>query len=384
MYKIGLIGCGSRAHAHIKELSRHKDFCISAIADPRFLELKSEFDDSVAFYSSAEEMLEHEQLDGLIISTRCSMHTPLAKIAAQYGKPFILEKPVSINREQLWELLPLLEIPNLDERVVVSFPLRYTAVVREVKRLVDAGEIGKIEHIQAWNNAYNGRGFYHKWFRDENETGGLFIQKATHDMDYIRFLLGENMPVRVCAMKSKQIFKGDMPAGLKCVDCEKRDTCPESDINVATYGPRSYTTLGEYCCFATDTGNEDSGSAIILFESGMHVSYSQNFVVRKGAAGRGARLIGYKGTIEFDIEKGTINIYYHNECKSAQFCITDTVGSHCGGDYHLMNNFTDVVRGKAVSCAPLSQGILSAKICLSANLSSQTHQFYDIDSVTPC
>ena len=34
------------------------------------------------------------------------------------------------------------------------------------------------------------------------------------------------------AMKSKQIFKGDKPAGLKCKDCDERTTCLESDINV--------------------------------------------------------------------------------------------------------------------------------------------------------
>ena len=33
-------------------------------------------------------------------------------------------------------------------------------------------------------------------------------------------------------MESKQIYKGDKPAGLKCVDCVERETCRESDINV--------------------------------------------------------------------------------------------------------------------------------------------------------
>jgi len=382
MYKIGFIGCGDRAGAHLHELAKHPDFKVTAIADPRMEELKPRFDSSVAFYPCAEEMLANEELDGIIIATRCSTHTPLALLAAQYGKPILLEKPVGINREQLEQLSELLKIPGLDERVVVSFPLRYTEVLRQVKKLLEAGEIGTVEHVQAWNNPYNGRGFFHKWYRDENETGGLFIQKATHDMDYIKYLLGENMPVRVCAMKSKQIFKGDMPAGQKCADCPKRESCPESDLNVATYGPRSYTTLGEYCCFATDTGNEDSGSVIVMYESGLHVVYSQNFASRKDAASRGARLIGYKGTIEFCFDTGLIRVLYHNECKTGSYQINAT-GGHNGGDYHLMKNFTDVVRGKAVSVAPLSQGILSAKVCVSAKLSSTDHRFYDVDTVSP-
>ena len=47
------------------------------------------------------------------------------------------------------------------------------------------------------------------------------------------------------------------------------------------------------CCYAVDTGNEDSGSALIRYETGMHVSYSRIFARHKAGA-RGARLFGYK------------------------------------------------------------------------------------------
>ena len=245
-----------------------------------------------------------------------------------------------------------------------------------VKNIIESGRIGKIEHVQAHNNVNYGRGYYHKWYRDENETGGLFLQKATHDFDYINYLLGDNKPIKICAMKSKQVFKGDMPAGLRCKDCDKKYTCPEGVNNINTVSGDPYE-IKDYCCFATDTGNEDSSSALIMYETGMHVAYSQNFLARRGAGKRGARLIGYDATLAFDFYSGEIKIHYHNEHRVETHNL-GTDGTHFGGDGILMNNFADVVRGCDVSHSDLKSGILSAKMCIMAKKSAQTDKSYDV------
>ena len=40
---------------------------------------------------------------------------------------------------------------------------------------------------------------------------------------------------------------------------------------------------GDLCCFSTATGNHDSASVLIRYDTGMHVCYSQNFFARKNA-----------------------------------------------------------------------------------------------------
>ena len=80
-------------------------------------------------------------------------------------------------------------------------------------------------------DVYKRQVYYHSWYRDPSETGGLFLQKATHDIDYIHFLTGER-PVSVCAKTAKLHFKGDRPAGLHCPDCPDYRTCPESSYVV--------------------------------------------------------------------------------------------------------------------------------------------------------
>lgn len=330
--------------------------------------------DDITFYSNGEEMLDRESLDGVILGTKCNTHAQLAKMVLDRGLPLFLEKPVGVTAQDLDLLRACVKTDA--PPVVISFPLRVTNIIQEAKRLLDTGTIGKVDHVQAFNDVGYGFVYFHDWYRDESVSHGLFLQKATHDVDVINYLTGEK-PIRICAMKSKQIFKGDMPAGLRCGSCDKQETCMESSYQIIN--TRNDIPRNDYCCYGVDTGNEDSGSLLLQYESGMHAAYSQNFFARKGAARRGARLYGYKGTLEYDFVKQHITIYDHMSDKVTEIKIPIPETGHGGGDVALMKNFVELAGGTASqSIAPLEDGILSAEICLKATLSSESFSFQDI------
>lgn len=188
--------------------------------------------------------------------------------------------------------------------------------------------------------------------------------------------MGE-MPVRVCAMKSKQIYKGDMPEGLRCSECDRWESCMDSTYNIEK--TRNDIPRSDYCSFAADTGNEDSGSLLLRYESGMHTVYSQNFFARKGAARRGARLYGYKGTVEFNFAADEIKIYDHMSDQVTAIKVNTPPSGHGGGDNALCRNFLDLIRGKAEkSAAPLEAGIASVRVCLAAKESSEEEVFRNV------
>ena len=390
MKKIGAIGVGSRIGKIAGDMVKTGKIELVAVADINWdnakkniskwkewmVDYSDSYIESIHFYKDYHDMLKNEKLDGILIGTRCSLHAEICADLLSYGIPIFAEKPVAINEEQLQILRDALEKnPSMDDLCVVSFPLRNTNLVQYAKKLIDSGVIGKVEHVQAVNNVPYGRVYYHGWYRDENETGGLWLQKATHDFDYINYILGLR-PVYICAMSSKQIFKGDKPAGLTCEVCPEKETCPESPENIKKN--TNDLSYGNFCCFATDTGNHDSGTAIIQYDSGMHVVYSQNFFARLKAAKRGARFIGYKGTIEFDWESKEVRVFMHDELRN-EVSSFEAIGSHGGGDNALVNNFYDVMCGKDVSKTPLKEGILSAQICLKAREACKTHTYQQID-----
>ncbi|UVI30757.1 Gfo/Idh/MocA family protein [Paenibacillus spongiae] len=372
--RLGVIGYGNRIRHMINEVIRQDPSCaLTAIVDVRQDALRQELrdqNDGIQYFSTPEDMLDSGAVDGVFIGTRCSLHTPMALKVLPTGLPLYLEKPVATNMEDLYRLKAAYEASQ--SGVVVSFPLRLTTIVQLVQEIVASGKIGTIEHVQAVNNVPYGNVYYQSWYRDEQETGGLFLQKATHDFDYLNAILGQK-PTDICAMVSKQIFKGTKPAGLTCSACEENQTCPESSLLRKDYTKHEWTQ----CCFAEDTGNEDSGSALIRYESGMHVSYSQNFFARRGAGARGARFMGYKGTIEFDFYTGIVKVHMHHTPRVETYELT-AGDDHFGGDPLLAKNFIDIMQNGSPSLSSLDDGLTSALMCLAAKKSAETGTFQPV------
>lgn len=229
--------------------------------------------------------------------------------------------------------------------------------------------------VQAVNNVPYGSVYYHSWYRDPAETGGLFLQKATHDIDYIHFLTGER-PVSVCAKTAKLHFKGDRPAGLHCPDCPDYRTCPESSYVVKNILKED--VQGDSCCFASDTGNEDGASVIFTTESGMLISYNQNFVVKKSAGRRGARLIGTEGSAEFDFYTAEIRVDRYLSPQTVTHKFNFPAGMHFGGDEMLALDFLRVLDGGEAR-SDLSAGLVSAASCLAARQADAEGRFLSIE-----
>ena len=376
--KIGIIGFGKRVSGVVSsEFQFYPELEVVAIADVDLEKAKKTAEElpeldcnKIKFYTEATEMLDNEKLDGVFVGTRCDLHKKFAVEVLKRNIPLFLEKPVVTNMEDYYELKSAVEASTAGG--ITSFPLRITVLLEKAKEIYDSGVLGTLSQIQAYNNVPYGRVYYKDWYRNDSITGGLFLQKSTHDVDYINYVLGKQ-PVELCAMESKMVFKGDKPAGVKCSECPEYETCCESSKVVEEkYGDRPH---GEGCSFATDTGNQDSGTIIMRYDDGMHAVYTQNFVARKEAGRRGMRMIGFNATLEFDWSKDEVLLFHHDERRVERFIVkANTGGGHSGGDYALLRDFIALMNGDK-SVSSLKDGLQSAYVCLKARESAQTHQF---------
>lgn len=380
MKKIGFIGYGLRSETMMRAFRGiAAPIEVAAIADPAWQTIQPKLQQDplfshTRFYADAEEMLAQEKLDGIFIGTRCNLHSELAAPVIRQGTPVFLEKPICISPDQ-YKLL--LDTPKqMWDRVTVSFPLRYTIIVQQMKHLVESGVLGDIVTVQAINNVPYGNVYYHSWYRDSSLTGGLFLQKATHDLDYICYVLGKH-PASVTAVTSKMYFRGDKPAGSRCEDCADAHTCKESSFYVKHYLKEEPS--GEFCCFAQDTGNEDVGAALFTCPDGTIISYHQIFLVKNQAGRRGARFIGTKASAEFDFYTAELRVDYYDSKHTAVHKFTYPEGlAHFGGDEELAKAFLSVMEGTP-SGSDLAQGMYSAAACLAAKASAESHQPVAID-----
>jgi predicted dehydrogenase len=380
--RLGVVGYGRRIRSVLGTIDRFNAGArVVGLVDPRSAELRANFPEALGdarVFPDVDRMLDDGNLDGVLIGTRCSLHAPYAVQVLGRDLPLFLEKPVATSWDQL---VALAEARHRSHSpVVVSFPLRVSAMCELARQIIDAGFLGRVEHVQAVNNvpAYAG-GYYHGWMRDEAETGGLWLQKATHDLDYLNYLIGQP-PVGLTAMESKTVFRGEMPAGLECVDCPRQAECPESPFNLfyqqgttPAVQPNAWR-----CAFATDTGNHDSASALIRYASGIHAVYTQNFYTRRGAAARGATLVGYRATLKFDWCQDELVVHHHHSNRVDRHRFESTADGHHGGDKELAHDFLQILGGKQSSRTPLEAGILSAQMCLLAREACRTNAYREI------
>jgi predicted dehydrogenase len=389
MIRLGVVGHGGRISSVINDYFRPlaPDLSVVALVDPdregACRRLPPADRENVVFYDSLPDMVEHAHLDALAIGTRCPLHTPFAIQAAAYDLPLFLEKPVAVNMEQAISLERAFESSRCVAEV--SFPLRTSPLCELARQHLAGGAVGTPEHIMAVNYVPYGTVYFDNFYRDFASTQGLFVQKGTHDLDYLMYLMDSPI-VRVAAVQTRgHIFGGDKPAGLRCSACDEAETCLESPD--ARRRNLSGGDLNDHpCVFGSDIGtpetgmNEDSSSALLEFASGAHGVYTQVFYSRRDAGTRGATVSGYHGTLSFDWYTNSLRLVRHHRPFSDR-CEGDKGASHFGGDAELARDFIALIRHGTPPRAGIRAGLQSIYACLAAKESAETGQFVAVRQV---
>ena len=384
--RLGVIGLGRRA-ASLLPIFRgvYAGLTVAAVADPdrngarerlRSAELP---DRDTAFFTHVDELLDHAgDLDALMVGTRCNIHTPMAVRAASTGLPLYLEKPVAVSHGQIAALRDAYR--GHEKSVVVSFPMRMTPLFSAVMEVVESGRLSTVNQVQAFNYVpYGGTYYSLPTYREFDVTGGMWLQKATHDFDYINTLLGT--PTAVSAVMTRMAYGGDMPHGLRCSGCDRADSCPESPASIARRGDDGGVGTGDHLCvFGDGIELQDAGAALLSYKSGAHASYTQNFLSRRTAGSRGATITGYRATLSFDWYTETVTVIDHHRDRVDTSRVRATTG-HLGGDEALARNFVDVCLGRDDSQTDLAAGLLSATMCLAARESAHTRRWTPVGDV---
>jgi predicted dehydrogenase len=389
MIRIGVVGHGGRIGSVIKDVLRQvdPDIRVVGIVDPDekgARERLAECDRSdVVFHPSLDAMVRKGKLDALAVGTRCNLHAPYAVQAAKYDLPLYLEKPVAISMAQATVLERAFRKSKCP--VVVSFPLRVSPLCLLARRYVSEGAVGEPIHVHAVNYVNYGTCYWDMDYRNYTITQGLFLQKATHDFDYMSYLMDSPI-VRVAAMAVRgRVFGGKKRAGLTCARCREQDRCLESPQNRKRNASGGLLT-DHPCTFGMECGspetgtNEDCSSALVEFASGAQGVYTQVFFTRRDAATRGATVSGYMGTVSFDWYTNSLRRVRHHE----PFTAVEKAGegmSHFGGDLELAYDFIGLIKGKARSRTPIQTGLASVYACLAAGQSSETGKFVAVRQV---
>lgn len=181
---VAVVGAGSFANAmHLPNLKQLNNiYHIRAVSGRTASRVKNIAKQYQADYCATdyEEILKDDKVDMVLISTRHNLHAEMASKAAKAGKAVFLEKPMALNKEELNELVAVLEETKVP--FTVGFNRRFSLLARKIKEITE-----KRINPMIINYRMNA-GFIPKehWCYTE-EGGGRNIGEACHIYDLFNF-----------------------------------------------------------------------------------------------------------------------------------------------------------------------------------------------------
>jgi len=203
MLRIGIIGTGGIAQAHIRAYLAFGQLCeIVAVADVvpgRAAERAAEFSlEAATAFEDPQVMLAQADLDLVSIATPPSTHAPLAIAALDAGVHVLVEKPMAPSLEECDAMIAAQE--RSGRRLCVVAQNRFRDDLAILKEVVDSGLLGSISHVRVDSAWWRGLSYYDLWWRGtwEKEGGGCTLNHAIHHIDLLLWLLGR--PQEITAM----------------------------------------------------------------------------------------------------------------------------------------------------------------------------------------
>jgi len=156
MFRWGILSTAKIGRDHvIPQLQDSENGVVRAIASrdhARARAVADRFSVPLAF-SSYEELLASDEVDGVYIPLPTSQHIEWAIKAAQAGKHVLCEKPIALHAD---EIAPLIEARDANKVLVVeAFMVTYHPQWRKVRELLSDGAIGRLRHVQGAFSYFN-------------------------------------------------------------------------------------------------------------------------------------------------------------------------------------------------------------------------------------
>lgn len=214
---VGVVGCGYWGSKHVRVLSSLPTVGrVAVIEQDESLrqKMQSAFP-AVQAFAGLDEALPF--VDAVVVATPPETHAALSIKALRAGKHVLVEKPLAPSLAEAQDMVATAR--ETDRILMAGHTFQYNPAVRELRRRLDAGELGRIYYI---HSARLNLGLYR---RDVNVVWDL----APHDITIMNYLL-QAAPTSVAAWG----------AVLACPD---REDLAHIRLDYATVGVSAYVHL---------------------------------------------------------------------------------------------------------------------------------------------
>ena len=210
------------------------------------------------WYDNAEALVNDANVDAIYVATPPSSHREYALLAARAGKPVYVEKPMARTYNECREMIDACATAGVP--LFVAYYRRALARFLEIKRLIDARDIGDVRFVQVTMHKplapaeIDGSDL--PWrVQPDIAGGGHFVDLGSHMLDFLDFALGPigsvhgvasnqagRYPAEDIVSAAFQFESGVHGSGTWCFSAYERRDWTEI---VGTEGKICYATFGD-------------------------------------------------------------------------------------------------------------------------------------------
>ena len=357
-FRIGFVGCGWIAGAHLRALKNQPDVEIVAGCDlipgkaAKFFE-EGGVEGVKTDYASHKEMIDDKSLnlDAVTICTYNRQHAAPAIYALENGLHVLLEKPFTVTLE---EAIEVMKAEKKSGKILsIGFQPRLDENMKKIKQIVESGELGKIYYIQTGGGRRRGIPTPFGTTFIEKDTGGIGAlgDIGCYSLDMLLNAVGYPKPLTVTGYKSA--FFG-------------------TDPNYSNYVKSGHPE------YAEKFGVDDFAAGFVRLEGDIILDFRISWAMNMDTAGD-ALILGTKGGLRIPSTEcwngsigGPLKIYH--EVAGSQVCTEIPVQKNEGPSLFekKVRAFIDACKNGGTAPIPSSQIVINQAIldgiCKSAEL----------------
>lgn len=191
-FRVGVIGVGSMGRNHARVFAALPEVSLVALAD-----INEETVQQIARtyratpYTDYRQMLEREKLDVVSIGVPTREHKMVALDVIAHGAHVFVEKPLAISVAECREMIDAAQRAGV--RLGVGHIERFNPAILELKRRLDAGQLGRVFQIRSRRVGP---------FPSRVMDVGVVFDLATHELNIMEYLIGS--PIQTLYAETEQ------------------------------------------------------------------------------------------------------------------------------------------------------------------------------------
>ncbi len=308
--------------------------------------------------SVADMLASGVAVDAAIVLTPDDTHEAVAVELLDAGIAVYLEKPIAITTEGADRILRAAH--RSGAKLYVGHNMRHMDVVRQMKAIIDRGEIGEVKAVWCRHFVGDGGDYYFKdWHAERARVTSLLLQKGAHDIDVMQWLAGSSVR-DVTGIGGLEVY------GHVQDRRDNSDRIMQDWYSQEHWPPLAQTELNP----VIDV--EDISMVMGRLDNGVLLSYQQCHFTPD--YWRNYTVIGTEGRLENagDGAGGEIRVWNRRsgyvERGHVQYPIVDGEGGHGGADPLTVAEFVEFVR----SGAPTDTNPVAARDAVATGVAGAT------------